>query len=334
MSEEQILTAILNQALIGIFMHGIHTCIVVFALWAIFLSKEPRSKAQNTMVFLIICLFIFATIPVATDWVLVIYLCIGKGDSGFVQNLYHWAGIALCVNAGIADCITIWRCWIIWGCCWSVVILPILLFLAQEAGGSVALQSSLQYTTIGPKPLELKWTIVSLSCSLGNTLFCTTLIIYRILTVKQGTDRLNNSTSMRTYHRVIEILVESALLYAIGLIAYMVLIPLKAPMCFYPECFYVSTTAISPTLIVARVALGNARPNDSWQMGSNVPSLQFAPVVHSTSMNPDSVLTANENGVDLEHGRSEMTDNHEPESITMNTEKGAGEPEDRGIEDT
>ncbi|PBK91766.1 hypothetical protein ARMGADRAFT_1063782 [Armillaria gallica] len=323
MSEEQVSIAVLNQMLLGVFGHGIHTCIVAFALWAIFSSKERLSKARNFMVFFIVLLYIFATICVATNWAYTIYHFIGKGSSSFVQKLHRWPGVAMGINAGIADCITIWRCWIIWGRRWSVIILPILLSLAQAVCGSLALQRNIHNTATGHSPSEVDWTIIYLSCSLGTTLLCTTLIIYRIVTVKKCTD---DGANTNTYRRVIEILVESASLYAIGLIGYIVLLTLNVITSYYPQVIYVSITAISPTLIAARVASGNARPNDSWQASNNASSLRFGSAAQSTNVNADSELTVDGQDVDLEQGGSEATDNREPEHVADTGQV----PENRG----
>jgi hypothetical protein len=59
------------------------------------------------MVFFIVLLYIFATICVATNWAYTIYHFIGKGSSSFVQKLHRWPGVAMGINAGIADCITV-----------------------------------------------------------------------------------------------------------------------------------------------------------------------------------------------------------------------------------
>ncbi|KAK0207707.1 hypothetical protein IW262DRAFT_527019 [Armillaria fumosa] len=266
MSKEQISLAMVNQELLGIFVHGIHTSIVVFTLWAIFSSKERRSKTRNTMVFLIVLLYIFATMSVATNWAFATtYLFTGQGSSStFVRYLHRWPGtVAVGMNSSIADGITIWRCWIIWGRRWPAVILPILLFLVQVACGGIAFLFNLRDTAIvGRSSLEVDWTVVYLCCSLGTTLLCTTLITYRIVTATKGT---HDCTNTNTYCRVIEVLVESSLLYAIGLIGYIVLITLNVITSFFGQTLFASITAISPTLIVARVGSGHARPDDSWQ---------------------------------------------------------------------
>ncbi|KAK0457355.1 uncharacterized protein EV420DRAFT_1644100 [Desarmillaria tabescens] len=328
MSAEQVSIAVLNQALLGAFGHGIHTCIVVFALWAIFSTKERRPKARNIMVFVIVCLYIFATLYVASDWIYAIDYSVGKESGSLSFVLYRWSGVVFILNPSIADGITIWRCWIIWGRRWSVVILPISLFLAQLVCGCVEFRYILNYTIIGYSPSELNWTMIFLSCSLGTTLWCTILIIYRILTVTKYTD---DSTSTRIYRRIVEILVESASLYVIGLIGFMVLVTLNVIISLYPRTLFLSVAAISPTLIVARVASGNARPNDSWRAGNNnASSLRFRSTVRSISVDPDDELSAN---IDLEHGASESTNNCQPEGI-VNSENGSGEPENRVTEGT
>ncbi|KAK0185043.1 hypothetical protein F5146DRAFT_1144759 [Armillaria mellea] len=325
MSNEEVLLAQLNQGLLGTFVHGIHTCIAASALWAIFSSKERRTKTRNLMVFVIVFLYILATIFVATNWAFIVSIRITGNDMNanpIAMLVYHWAsGVTSGIITGIADCITIWRCWIIWGRCCSVIILPILLFLIQGVCGCLALRYNLNDLleaekdpdVLGPSSSQIQWTIAYLSLSLGTTLMCTTFIVYRILTVKNHADDVSMDTS--TYCRAIEILVESASLYAISLIGYMVLLTHNLLTSFYPQTIYGSITAITPTLIVARVASGNARPNDSWQANSNASSLRFGSMAHSTSINAYSELTANGLDVDLEQGRSVVTDNHESEHV-------------------
>ncbi|KAK0457337.1 uncharacterized protein EV420DRAFT_521303 [Desarmillaria tabescens] len=233
------------------------------------------------MAFFIVCLYIFATIYVAIDWVYTIYYIEkGKESSNFIHNLYHASVVGFGINTGIADGITIWRYWIIWGRRWSFVIPPILLFLAQAVCAGFAFQGGLHAASTAPgTSLEIFWMMMFISFSLGTTLWCTTLIIYRILTVKKYTD---DSTGTRVYRRVVEILVESASLHAVGLVGCMVLLDINAVASFYPPSLYIAITSISPTLIVARVASGNARPDDDWQASNGASSLRFGSTAHST----------------------------------------------------
>ncbi|PBK90466.1 hypothetical protein ARMGADRAFT_1082721 [Armillaria gallica] len=355
MSEGQFLIAQLNEALLGVFGHGIHTCIVIVALWATFFSKQRRPKKRHIMVSLIVFLYICATVYVASDWVYAIYYSNKKGNesSGFVCNLGYYSNkkgnessgfvcnlgyrasmVGLGIITGTADGITIWRCWIVWGRRWPFVIPPILLLLAQVVCGCFAFQNVLRdraFTTTATlndavtahvTSMEIDWMMMYLSFSLGTTLWCTTLIIYRILTVKQHTD---DNTGTCVYCRPIEILVESASLHAVGLIGWMVLININAVASLYAPSLHVAMTAISPTLIVARVASGNARPDDDWQAYNGVSSLRFGSAAHSTV---GSELSAD---IDSEHGGSGMTDGCEPEN-DVDTEKGVDAPKSGGTE--
>ncbi len=69
---------------------------------------------------------------------------------------------------------------------------------------------------------------------LATTLWCTLLIIYRILTiagVKHGA-----GGQLRLYHRCIEVLVESSALYSISLIVYLALYISESFGEYYIEC--------------------------------------------------------------------------------------------------
>ncbi|KAK0481140.1 hypothetical protein EDD18DRAFT_1468251 [Armillaria luteobubalina] len=263
------------------------------------------------MVSLIVFLYICATVYVASDWVYAIYYSIENGNdsSSLVYSLYRTSVVALGIITGTNDAITIWRCWIVWGCRWSFIIPAILLLLAQGVCGCFAFQktvhdavtttSTLYKAVTAPEtPMQINWTMMFLSFSLGTTLWCTTFIIYRILTVKKCTD---DCTGTRAYHRVIEILVESASLNVVGLIGWIILNNINVVASFYAPSLYISLTAISPTLIVARVASGHARPDDDWQANNVGSSLRFGSVVHSTSTAAGNELSPD---IDLEHGGS------------------------------
>ncbi|KAK0203201.1 hypothetical protein DFS33DRAFT_1489210 [Desarmillaria ectypa] len=260
----------------------------------------------------IILLYISVTIFLAFNWAYVIYVYIKNGEtyvtilqalgsSPQAQTFCWVSGITSGINTDIADTITIWRCWIVWGRRWMVIILPILLFLSQGVFGCFALHADLYETSNGNTALgksEINWTTMYLSFSLATTLLCTALIIYRIVTVRRSSDGI--SAAARVYRGIVEILVESALLYAVSLILFIVLIARGGAASAYPQIIYVTVTGIAPALIVARVTSGQARPNDSWQ-ASHISALQFGSGTPENTQTDD-IMSTSRREIDLEHG--------------------------------
>ncbi|KAK0238210.1 hypothetical protein EDD85DRAFT_573538 [Armillaria nabsnona] len=99
---------------------------------------------------------------------------------------------------------------------------------------------------------------------LATTLYCTLLIIYRILTVA-GT-RHGAEGRLRAYHHFIEVLMESSALYSICLILYLAFTIHGNWGEFYLDVIAAIVKGIAPTLLVGRMTTGHrARPDDSWQ---------------------------------------------------------------------
>ncbi len=120
----------------------------------------------------------------------------------------------------------------VWGQRWVIVLLPILSLIATT--GKVSISSTLSvYSTfcVVLKIIQIyhayvnnymgTYSILYISFVLATTLWCTLLIIYRILTVtgvKHGA-----RGQLRVYHHFIEVLVESSALYSISLVVYLAL---------------------------------------------------------------------------------------------------------------
>ncbi|KAK0434378.1 uncharacterized protein EV420DRAFT_1654060 [Desarmillaria tabescens] len=130
MSDEEYVNPLgpfLNESLLGTFCHGIYTCTLAVTLWSIASNKGRQTKARNTMILIIIILYISTTIYVAVTWNFTQYTFVKNGEtvataiqatisSSSSWLILHWsAGITSGINTTIADAIMIWRCWVIWG---------------------------------------------------------------------------------------------------------------------------------------------------------------------------------------------------------------------------
>ncbi|KAK0196253.1 hypothetical protein F5146DRAFT_891811, partial [Armillaria mellea] len=109
----------------------------------------------------------------------------------------------------------IWRCWIVWGRSWRIVIVPM-----TFSRGMVA-----YYDVFGPVvppraiyiEKAVNWALLYSALVMATLLWCTVLIIYRILRVGVAAGRIH------VYQRIIEMLVESAALYSAMIVVLLVL---------------------------------------------------------------------------------------------------------------
>ncbi|KAK0433283.1 hypothetical protein EV421DRAFT_1718769, partial [Armillaria borealis] len=207
----------------------------------------------------------------------------------------------------------IWRCWIVWGRSWRIVLIPIVCTtLAAVSRGIVA-----YYDTFGPAESKsprvlfleniVSWSVLYSSLILATLLWCTILIIYRIWRVGGAAGRIH------VYQRVIEMLVESASLYSAVLVVLMVFEARNELAGGYPEDLASAIRGIAPTILVGRVAAGHARPDNSWSDNTTASSIRFRS--HSSSQN-DSQMGAEPGGdtpsphirQDLEQGLEDGTE--------------------------
>ncbi len=97
-----------------------------------------------------------------------------------------------------------------------------------------------QYTV----PLNTKtgtnWALAAMAATLGTNILCTALIVARIIYVARGHHGIMGG--IRTYRGVIEIVVESAALYSITFVVWMILYPLKGNGYMYPEAMVLPVT--------------------------------------------------------------------------------------------
>ncbi|KAK0468871.1 hypothetical protein IW261DRAFT_1677118 [Armillaria novae-zelandiae] len=217
----------------------------------------------------------------------------------------------------------IWRCWIVWGRTWLIVVVPIACTtLAIITRGIITYYSSFgPVENMSPQAQYLEhlqktgvnWAVLYSSSVLATLLWCTIFIVYRILRVG------GIAAGMRVYHRLVEILVESAALYSAVIVVLLVFEVRSDATEIYVEEFAISMRGIVPTILVGRIAAGHARPDDSWSETSSIPSIQFRTSVSSQSDGGDtsagSELDLSRHVTpDLELGLEDSTDSDTTES--------------------
>ncbi|KAK0224638.1 hypothetical protein EDD85DRAFT_234784 [Armillaria nabsnona] len=264
-------------------------------MWNIGSSKSRRSRRAMSVV--IILLYIATFVNFAMD--------LSLESSGFTSYGNIWIryqravrdndtiesiglGIASVICNILADSVIIWRCWMLWRQRFLIVVLPTLCLVS----GVVFKILDIRLVFMDETSPDKHSLIVYASSTLATTLWCTLLIIYRILSA--GCVNGGPWGGLRAYRHVIEVLVESSAFYCVCLIVYTVLYASNSWGQNYIDAVAGIARGIAPTLLLGRVAAGHARPDDSSH-GSIMSSLRFGQGQSQTSIQQDSLFSINFN---------------------------------------
>ncbi|SJL06623.1 uncharacterized protein ARMOST_09965 [Armillaria ostoyae] len=287
----------LNGTILQTLMHGFYTGVLGVTLWSIFNSFAKNSSiTRYMMIFIILMLYILTTILLGELWASIYHAFIDEGQNcymifseldGFspMINQSAWVtGITSCISTFIADFSLIWQCWTVWGQQWLIVIIPVLCTILGTVLKGFDIYHSFDHVknilNSTYSGTETNWKVAYLALTLTTTLWCTILILYRIISVAGSHHR----AGIQSYHRVIEALFESAALYSAVLVIDIVFVAHNMFDGLYVDVLGTTIRGIAPTLLVGRVAAGHARPDDSWQEDSTstVSSLNFGTGTVST----------------------------------------------------
>ncbi|KAK0236626.1 hypothetical protein EDD85DRAFT_1023459 [Armillaria nabsnona] len=270
----QSLDAILNSGILYSLLQGIYTGILAVTVWNIFVNKS-RLIRRSTVV-MIILLYTLTTINFAFSWSYIHLAFIENGKTfrtvysrltGPAQAFFWGNGITSAFGTILADLYIIWCCWMVWGRRWLFV-LPSILSLISATVSKIIREYQVYYFDTSCEVFLLLY----VSFVLVTTLWCTFLIIYRILTVV-GVGR-GADGRLRVFQHFIEVLVESSALYSISLIAYLVLAIHKNSGMYYLDTIAAIAKGVAPTLFVGRAAAGHTHPKDDRDE-SAVSTLRF-----------------------------------------------------------
>ncbi|KAF9025724.1 hypothetical protein BDZ89DRAFT_1135269 [Hymenopellis radicata] len=315
---QSLLSSNLHPRILLTLCHGIYTCIFLAALNYIAESTQPNRK-RIILASIITFLWCTNTTIVGLQWNSVDEIFITHGlsledefdfaTSGSTPAIALTSSVLRSLNTILADLILVyWRCWVLYGGNLMVTAVPSLCLITETISVGLIL-GYFDISAVGAG--QVNWTLVYYSMTVATNSLCTFLILFRIVQVS------GVGASLKTYRGIIEILVESAAMYAaiyISLLlvyAYEFYSPNVVVMTAYtyPEVISYSITGIAPTLIIARVMAGHSRPNDSWTrpslphlrspMRSLAESLQFASAPDNSTGTEHTPAN-----VDVEQGRA------------------------------
>ncbi|KAK0468873.1 hypothetical protein IW261DRAFT_1597938 [Armillaria novae-zelandiae] len=249
------LDKILNDAIITALLYGIYTGVVAITLWAVASSDNCEDgRRPRFLVTIILLLYLLAAVNLYYQWAACIATFTALAWKS-VWETYTLNAISTSVtltvevsgilSAILADASLIWRCWIVWGRSWRVVLVPIVCTTLATASRGIVAYYDAYGPLISPQAMYLEkavnWALLYASLIMATLLWCTILIIL----------------SYTATHN------ERAALYV--------------------EDLAIAMRGIMPTMLVGRVAAGHARPDDSWNESTPRSSIRFGN--HSISQN-------------------------------------------------
>ncbi|KAK0209942.1 hypothetical protein IW262DRAFT_1301994 [Armillaria fumosa] len=130
-------------------------------MWTVFSAKDTnRGFTSHAMVFVILCLYILDMVPTAFNWAFLQEAFIDNGWNFWTvfaaistvspkSTRQKWLiEVSGLISTLFADASMIWRCWIVWGHHWLIVLLPILCLLTGTAlTGNLAMKDQSAYGT-------------------------------------------------------------------------------------------------------------------------------------------------------------------------------------------
>ncbi|KAK0466020.1 uncharacterized protein EV420DRAFT_1743898 [Desarmillaria tabescens] len=219
----QDLDTVLNTIILAFLLHGIYTGVLAVTLWTNYMNKSR--PIRNVMIIVIILIYTLTSIGFALNWSFVhsAFITVTNGQNfwtvylkltiGTNDKLVLSIGITGTLCTILADSVTIWRCGVIWGRNWLIVLLPTLCLVSsiELTPGPVFKTIDMYMMFTNGNDLDLLYRVLYVSFTLVTTIWCTLGIVYHILSI---------GGNLRAYRRTIEILVESSTLYSVALILY------------------------------------------------------------------------------------------------------------------
>ncbi|KAK0446942.1 uncharacterized protein EV420DRAFT_882192 [Desarmillaria tabescens] len=275
-------------------------------------KNRQNSRGPHFFIITVLLLYAMATFSLFYDWMSVSRSFITHGQNfwtTYEASVYGSMPMDLTENINaalstlLADTTLIWRCWNVWGRSWRAVFIPIICTTMAVISRGIILHDNvfgnIQHLSDLFTLNSVSWAVLYSSLIMATLLWCTILIIYRILKVSGVAEGL------RSYRRVIGVIADSAFLYSACLVVLLVFeVRNNARVGSYLILVTSEMKGIVPTILFGRITAGHTRLDNSWSEESIVSSLQFG----DQSIDQDSTEMSAESGssfhlrLDLEEG--------------------------------
>jgi len=259
--------------------------VFTFFLFILHLARQRGSKIEKKMVVASVLLFFFPSVHLwsgvhrAQLKYVDAQIALQVGDQSYNPN-ENTAGVlfsASCfiLNLFLSDMVMIYRCYMVWNFRKTVIILPVLTWLASGATNAFVVflntQDEVAYNT------GFMWGTVSLTLSLATNLIVTTLIVFRIWRLRSELAATLGWQHAKTYTSIIAMIVESAALYAVVMLVFIITWATNSPaqgLLLYTAS---QVSSIAPMLVIVRVGLGRSTTEYTTAQASSGVNSKFTP---------------------------------------------------------
>ncbi|KAK0460467.1 uncharacterized protein EV420DRAFT_1762739 [Desarmillaria tabescens] len=259
-----------NGVIIESLTHGMYTALLAVVLWRILSSSTSHRGQTKVLAGISVFMYIMATMHLSVRWFYARRAFITKGETeetrfyALIDSLIAggplWvptiSSVVASINILIADCVIVTS--LARHTLGAVVIFGFRFggagLSGKGTGGSSSFLPYARYVEQELTPLtnpqgkpvtpwgsnSINWGIAYYSMTLSTTVICTALIVFRLTRASRTGKSLRFGPD--PYHKVMEIMVESAALYVVALAVYIPFIATNSPYSNYPQVVLASVT--------------------------------------------------------------------------------------------
>ncbi|KAJ8091398.1 hypothetical protein PM082_015116 [Marasmius tenuissimus] len=255
-------------------LYGIH--LVIFVLSCRLMSRPPYSSKSDSRFCICfyygLCLLILWTVALSCNAIFGQFAWIDHRDveggpaayiAEHISDPYNTLGTTAGVGMNLlADALLIYRCFVIWSS-WKIMVFPVIIYL-----GTFSMSLLLIYESARPganffKGHAVAFGVPYMALTISLNIIVTLLICSRLIAVNNRLQNTLGPHHARMYTGVNAIMVESAAPFTILGIIYLITYARHSPTSIAFVQVWGDFCALSPQLIVLRVAMGHAWSKDT-----------------------------------------------------------------------
>ncbi|KAG2072813.1 hypothetical protein BDR04DRAFT_1095986 [Suillus decipiens] len=240
-------------------LYGSYSILFIVS-WIVLGQKQRSPKLSSPVVFANCLLFFCCTAHFALEFNHFYTALDTTGVDGYSAETPGLMGADFLISFTdlVGDLVLIYRCWMLWGKNYHVVILPLLSSFAGFACIMEVLHLVIvtDPTASAPPPVTVPLGLAGYILPLATNVIVTSLIVYRIWisshVVKQSPVVIGQGAS----NRAMMLIIESGALYLMAQLVFVVLFAIQHPAIGIVAVIATQIYGIAPTLIIIRVSMG------------------------------------------------------------------------------